>query len=255
MIYLLHCIMRRERGGPRRSARRIGGRAVSLISAGGLSAAISPRARADRSPAPAELLAHARVVEFFNCTRTVIPMRYGCWVASAALLKRMLAQRRMEYCAMLEQLEGCVEMGIRVLIPPPHGARPGVLLPRAVPRAGARCLPGAAYLAARRSYYGAKDRLESDRARIAGEVRAQLHRLFVRCVMEPSRQGPPALLSLHFLVRKKGLTRLRGAFGRIRLQEPAELLLSGPWPPYNFVSGVATAASKFGLPGGENRAA
>ena len=42
--------------------------------------------------------------------------------------------------------------------------------------------------------------------------------------------------SLYFLVKRGAVESFRQAFRRIERAESARLLLSGPWPPYNFVA-------------------
>jgi hypothetical protein len=44
------------------------------------------------------------------------------------------------------------------------------------------------------------------------------------------------LLSLYFLVPGSAVESFRQAFRHLSATEPARLLLSGPWPPYNFVT-------------------
>jgi hypothetical protein len=43
------------------------------------------------------------------------------------------------------------------------------------------------------------------------------------------------LVSLYFLVPKTVLGRFRRAFGELASNESARVMLTGPWPPYNFV--------------------
>lgn len=80
--------------------------------------------------------------------------------------------------------------------------------------------------------------------------RGQANELSVNAASCPALAGLPArglrpgeatsptnvpLPSLYFLIRRRDVASFRQAFRKIRARESASLLLSGPWPPYNFV--------------------
>jgi hypothetical protein len=44
-----------------------------------------------------------------------------------------------------------------------------------------------------------------------------------------------ALASIYYLVPRDSVAEFRKAFQSMSLNNPAKLLLSGPWPPYNFM--------------------
>ena len=58
------------------------------------------------------------------------------------------------------------------------------------------------------------------------------------CVKSKTEAPSPRLplLSLYFLVDRAVVESFRQAFRRLSEAESARLLLSGPWPPYNFVT-------------------
>jgi hypothetical protein len=103
-----------------------------------------------------------------------------------------------------------------------------------VPGAAADRL-GLAYLTARKAHYAQQDRWTRDYRRAADRCQAQFTGLFVKCQTEaPSPRLP--LLSLYFLVPRPAVASSRQAFRQLTATESARLLLSGPWPPYNFVT-------------------
>jgi hypothetical protein len=46
----------------------------------------------------------------------VVPMRYGCFLNGMKAIRNALKERRRQYETLLVQLEGHVEMGIRILL-------------------------------------------------------------------------------------------------------------------------------------------
>ena len=232
-------------------------------------------------------------------------MRYGCMVDDKAQIPRLLEKHRSHYTALLKEVEGCVEMGIRVIIsdfrfpisdsktsipcpvkrlpsgtpteracftgeqianPWPRPAMPGTSDGRTdiqqqqkqeniqvTSRQGGRksqiANPGRAYLAARKVHYAQEEKSNKQVEQVIDRCRAAFGGLFVKCKAEvPSianfqlsiRNPQSAILnpfpSIYFLIPRESIAAFRHAFRRlIKSSESASLLLSGPWPPYNFV--------------------
>jgi hypothetical protein len=171
-------------------------------------------------------------------------MRYGCAVEEDDQVIRHLEEHGPHYEALLEELEGCVEMGLRVLLPSgpwaavtpggPEGSREVAGPPPHDPTATPERL-GLAYLTARKAHYAHQDRWTNEYRLAAERCRSHFSGLFVTCNTEaPSSRLP--LLSLYFLVPNSVVESFRQAFRRLSATESARLLLSGPWPPYNFVT-------------------
>ena len=154
-----------------------------------------------------------------------------------------------------------MEMGIRAV---PRGPEPASGEPAAAKPARERSVrakgPGGAYLEARAGRY----RMEEGPTRRLGELverfRSAFAGLFVKLRAEPPvrvslavgisegkvRIAPavddglaprldPGSFSLCFLVPRARLSAFRETFDGLRGRVPAQLLLSGPWPPYSFV--------------------
>jgi hypothetical protein len=222
----------------------VGGGPVYQVADRRLRAAVSRIDRADLTPDLPRVRAYERVVSSCHRRGTVVPMRYGCVVEEESQVIEMLSAHRAHYEALLRELEGCVEMGLRVLLPsgPWAGVTPGgpesrreVVGPQP-PEPGAPAdRLGLAYLTARKAHYAHQDRWTTEYRQAAARCQAQLAGLFVKCVTEaPSPRLP--LLSLYFLVPAPAVQAFRQAFRRLSETESARLLLSGPWPPYNFVT-------------------
>jgi hypothetical protein len=251
-------------------------RPVFLLTQNGLHAALSEVNTPGRSvpgvPDLLHLLTYKKVIESFHgnpAIPAVIPMRYGCFFAETSGVFRLLEEHGCEYQSLLQELEGCVEMGIRVIFPPPENQT--LEIESGTPQSAifsqklADC--GGAYLASRRAHYAREEQGIRENRAILEKCQAAFSRVFVKCRSEihafpfplsgrygidpsnfvnspggPRRRfaGPPPFQrektgGLYFLIPRSGLESFRQIFGQVALQEPARLLLSGPWPPYNFV--------------------
>ena len=182
MSYLVYCILNGGRGPARPSIVGVRRQTVWVLECGGLSAAVSETgAETDGEIADAELtndvralrlehlVPYATAVEAFNRGETVVPMRYGCRFKSVAEVGTWLQERAGQFHALLARLDGCVEMGVRMLLADAPGLRDdGAGLMPATVAASSR---GAAYLAARRNRFPAITRAGrthcADRARRA----------------------------------------------------------------------------------------
>ncbi|MDP3182072.1 MAG: GvpL/GvpF family gas vesicle protein, partial [Desulfobaccales bacterium] len=221
----------------------IGKRPVYQVAHRRLSAAVSRVNRADLAPDLLRVRAYERVVLSYHRRGTVVPMRYGCVVEQESQVIEMLSAQGAHYEALLQELEGCVEMGLRVLLPSgpwaavtpggPEGSRE-VAGPRPPAPAAPPGRLGLAYLTARQAHYDHQDRWTNEYRQAAARCLAQFAGLFVKSKTEaPSPRLP--LLSLYFLVPRPAVESFRQAFRHLTETESARLLLSGPWPPYNFV--------------------
>lgn len=222
----------------------VDGQPVFLVSHNGLSAAISRINQSNITPEISCILAYQRVVESFHCHPAVggvIPMRYGCLFEEEPQIIRLLKERSRQYKALLKELEGCVEMGIRILISPTPLQGPANRKSQIADRRSQIPNPGCAYLAARKAHYEQQEKFNKQAKEVIEQYRAAFNGLFLKCKTEfPSIDNPQSairnpVLSLYFLVRREHVERFQQVFREINVQESPKLLLSGPWPPYNFV--------------------
>ncbi len=231
MKHLVYCVLREVR--PLRCALPAGieGAAVFLVVEGGLAAACSVVPASCAAPTVSCATAYARAVDALHRATAVLPLRYGQFLEGREQVRDLLRRRRAEFLQALEDVQGCEEMGLRIFLeeaPGPAGAPPV----RAA-RGGA----GRAYLEGRRACYVAREDDE-----VAAAARGALERLAVKCREERSTAVEGRLLSLFFLVRRENVGAFREAFRRLERETGAKALLTGPWPPYNFVGCQASAA-------------
>jgi len=198
---------------------------MRVLTAHGLAAAVSAVEEMSSPPSVSSLLAYERVVEAIHTRQAVIPLRYGCVMESESAVIRLLEDHRQEYEALLARLLGMTEMGIRVLWP----ARAGVLpdFPSS---------PGAAYLASLRNRYNSAKALAPEEAQLADQIMGLVSGCSTEQRREVSSSSQGRLVSLYFLTPNTYAEQFRHKARQISPPIGAKLLLSGPWPPYNFVA-------------------
>lgn len=223
---------------------QIGGTdSMRLVAENGLAAAISRVSELDAAPSVLRLRTFAAVVQALHDACTVLPMRYGCLFRTEKEVAALLGERGPEFAAALDAVEGCAEMCVRAMV----DERSRASAPALSDREPARAPGGRAYLAARQEEY-ARQTLSAQAATAIGERAAAVFRgLFVRYVSVYSPQASvpynAPMLSLYFLVKRPRVETFSEIFRMLEFSEPAKLLLSGPWPPYNFVQPAGGAAA------------
>ncbi len=244
MSCLFYCICRNPGPELTRPLQGVGGSPVYQVAHRRLRAAVSRIGPAEIAPDLPRVRAYERVVLSYHRQDTVVPMRYGSVVEQESQVIKLLDEHGPQYEALLQELEGCVEMGLRVLLPPgpwaavipggPEGCRE-VAGPRPPEPAAAPDRLGLTYLTARKAHYDHQDCWTGEYRLAADRCLARFSGLFIKSKLEgPCRRLP--LLSLYFLVPCPAVGSFRQAFRHLAETESARLLLSGPWPPYNFVT-------------------
>ena len=201
-----------------------------MIEEGGLGAAVSWIEPPDLTPNIARVLSYAKLVEALHADRAVLPMRYGCLFEEEPQVVELLRVHGEEYAALLRGLDGCVEMGVRVLLPTES---PFPCPPFDPEIEGAS---GRAYLAGRAERYAREEETDRALATVVARLRAALDGLAEKTESDRGVRANRGLSSLYFLVKRGTVESFRRAFQRIERAEAARLLLSGPWPPYNFAA-------------------
>jgi hypothetical protein len=251
MGYLMYCIFRsREQQRPM-ALPGVDGRPVFLVSESVLSAAVSGIDPGELTPNIPRILSYKKVVESFHGDPAicgVIPIRYGCLFGEEPGIIRFLKEHRRPYESLLKELEGCMEMGIRIMNAE-RGMRSAELkegglalsIPKSKIQSPKSKVSGRAYLAARKTHYAGENRLTKEMENVIERFCAAFSGLFEKCKTEtpssriPNQEFRNPMLSLYFLVPRKSIGKFREVFRHLSCAEPAKLLLSGPWPPYNFV--------------------
>jgi hypothetical protein len=183
-------------------------------------------------------MAHERMVEHFGAQGTIVPMKMFTLFTSDERALAHVAGERRRLSALVKRLSGRQEWGLRVSLDA-QAAREAARQTAATSTRGLR--GGTQFLMARKVVH-------SESRRLAADARREAERLFERLTARASesRRRPatagdgrePLLLDAAFLV-----TTARGAAFQALVGREADALrsrgcrvvLTGPWPPYNFL--------------------
>ena len=127
------------------------GAPVFLVAEGGLAAACSVAPDACATPTVPRATAFAWVVGALHAVTAVLPFRYGNFLDSSERVLNLLQAHREEFLQSLEEVQGCDEMGLRILLENrPHlaCAQPACAAPRGT---------GREFLEGRRAHYAAEE--------------------------------------------------------------------------------------------------
>lgn len=225
MVYLIYGVVKSPvgNGSPITGVK---GEEVSFVIGHGLCAAVSAMPVEEEAPPVSELLAFGKVVEHLHRRQAVVPMRYGCFLAGIPEIQRILEERKIQYHALLEDLEGHVEMGIRLLLPEVE-APP---LPEEQPANGHD------YLTRRKAHYQMGFETSHQHQALLDRCTQAFSGLYSRHRTETATKNDAVFLSLYCLVPRSKVSLFEEAFRRLMEKEVAKAMISGPWPPYNFAA-------------------
>jgi hypothetical protein len=183
------------------------------------------------------VLRHEAAVEAIRTQTPMLPVRFGTVFHDAESLRRALERQYGVLVADLARLGDKQEFGLSALWTTPardgaRAARVDQTSPPAEGRAG-----GAAYLRSRVEEVRRQDELRVRAQTLAGELNAVLSppAIEYRQTLAPT---PRLALRTAYLLEPGDAEAFKQAFERVRQsRKEIRLLLSGPWPPYSFVSG------------------
>jgi Gas vesicle synthesis protein GvpL/GvpF len=233
--FLLYGIVHGDRVEPRQKLRFSGYPPASIMArTERLGAIVSRLSLVDADPDVVRLLIYSKIVESFNNERAVIPMRYGCRFETIGDIVEFLKREQGAFGVLLDELDGRVEMSANVAFDEAcdnREGRPSRLLASAVS-------PGVGYLAGRRRHYSLVDQSRVRREEVFKSLCAIATGKFIRAIPEQSRHDRKSMLTIHFLVPREGVAEFTWA---LRANRRLSIVVSGPWPPYNFVSSKSSA--------------
>jgi hypothetical protein len=189
---------------------------------------------------------HEQVLERVLASTTVLPCRFCTVYRTEADVRLFLHDRQDALTAALAEVDGRVELGVKAFVDPERFAAGGAQENeqiRELTAQAAQAQGGRAYLESRRL-----ERLVGDeRARFGQEAAVELHRRLLdsaeRGVLldlqrpELSGREEEMVLNGAYLVSdRRGFERELTAVAQELSKRGIELELTGPWPPYNFVS-------------------
>jgi len=238
MKYLLYCIFEKPPDGLITMPSPPEGHSIHLVEKEGLAAVFSEVSDREAAYDIAEIMRYHRVIEWFFAQVSVVPFRFGTLLDEYADVERLLERRAQHYKKILSELEGCVEVGIRAIID--EDQMPAEACCCGIPSLNSSS-PGKLFLSSRRFYYRTETLLAEFGERVAQRYRTAFDGMFKRARCEiantsvPEGRRGPAMVSMYFLVPRSLLPRFRQTFHDMAATDSAKSMLSGPWPPYNFV--------------------
>lgn len=233
MNCLLYCIFSTGAVRPASLPPGINGKPVVFAQRKYLCAAVSPLVLPLSSDAES-LLRYGRFINAVHgADLTILPFRYGMVLPGFDAVQKHLERFTPRYTMLLTKLNGYSEMSVRFF----HPASPS-------PEAEGKAVEGhftaetegigASYLERRRHYYTRQQMREEERLRLRAELLGDLEGLFAQWREETETAIKGERWSFYFLVPRRMEACFRRAVRR-SLAPSAEVSVSGPWPPYNFV--------------------
>jgi hypothetical protein len=176
-------------------------------------------------------LAHAAVVEFFFRRSPVIPLKLFTLFSSDARVQQHLTSRRARLRTLFAQLRGLEEWGVRVIT-------------RDVEAESARtATSGRDYLQVKKRLSeasGAPPRRSVKDATAALKVLGKRASKIRKESFPRAGRGQPYVAGASFLVKAERRKQWRREVARLSAalaKQGHRLEVTGPWPPYHFVSG------------------
>jgi hypothetical protein len=185
----------------------------------------------------AKATAHEDVLEAVLATTDVVPFRFCTIYRSEADVRAYLAAAETELVAMLEQLAGCFELGVKCFV---EDDRTPASDDDAEPGASA----GRAYLLRRQQ----EQRAAAERSRAVADCVGTAHERLAAAAVDARLNPPqppelsgrpePMILNAAYLVDRadehfrEEVDALAAELERVGLS----FEVTGPWPPYNFVT-------------------
>jgi hypothetical protein len=169
-----------------------------------------------------DLLAHHRLAEQALAAGVCLPARFPTWLADEAALRELLERRRADLLAAIQRVRGRVELAVTVTWNTQLAASPSPEVATS---------PGTRFLEERRRHYARADQRRAEAERLAQLVAADDRIVEAMHNLCPSDEIG---LSSAVLVRHADAGAVRQRLQS--LQEGVRILVSGPWPPYSFVS-------------------
>jgi hypothetical protein len=187
---------------------------------------------------------HEAVLEQVIEATTIVPLRLCTIFDDADGVTRMLEREREPLTRALQRLDGRQEWGVKLLV---DGDR---LAATAAPaRDQAQGDGGAAYLARRRHEREAREAARALAVQLVEDIDGSLRAHAIDAVRLPAQNrelsghSGDMVLNAAYLVDDGAVDELRACVGELQERHAefgARLQLTGPWPPYNFVTDETT---------------
>ena len=227
---------------------------IELIHANSLGAVCSISRQGPNMTDIAQITKHQNIIASIFDTNPVIPVRFGCVLETREKVIEFLEKQQDQYSKILNTIENCEEFGIRVILNQ-DGTKE---IKKTRSRQGEQktikssSTSGTSYLLQRKTELDSEQQRDDE----IKELSSTLNTMFKGCIQtmkmdrsfrqvnlkfdqgkksDPGHDKHSALVSFYFLVPKKRRDEFRSLFQKIVHKVQHKMMLSGPWPPYNFV--------------------
>lgn len=207
--------------------RGLGRKRVRLVSFAGIGAVVSEGNPARVSKEMENVLTHQEVVNWaLELSRSVIPCRFGVWVADEAGVITLLGKNTSRLETHFARLEGKVEVEIKAIL---SGQQCKRKMPAGELTVGERYL-----LAKKEKYHGVKSLSEQGK-KLCQTLNKSTAPFWTAIKAEETPFRQKLILRLFYLVERDQVDFFKSAYERACQQAPqGKFLYSGPWPPYSF---------------------
>jgi hypothetical protein len=179
-------------------------------------------------------MAHEAVVESFVAAPVLVPMKLFTIFNGDERASDHFEADRQRIDSAIRRVRGRIELGVRVTLDRMRNAR--------APVRSARAATGTAYLSGKKALRDSSIELATRTRAVVAELFDELSGLAADAVRRTDRDLPiaegPLLLDAAFLVPRARVSRFRAEVRRRAAALDGDgyrLVLTGPWPPYNFV--------------------
>ena len=213
---------------------------IKFLNFSRLSAAVSSFDASQKSFDINSMITYHKVIESLFKEGAIIPFRFKTLLDSEEEVLSALKDKEDHYKDLLSTLDGVAEMGIRLVKEKPVCSDFSQDVQKSVSMADVEN-PGTSFLKSRRALYSVATWSNDQKDEFCDLCARQFEGLFVNFKSEVSplpevqnRKGL-TMISVYFLVRKDLVQKFRSRFQELKLIINDKMMLSGPWPPYNFV--------------------
>ena len=200
-------------------------RPVQMLRSEGI-AAMYTETDAPIAATPENLWRHEQVVESFmpEPSIAILPARFGTTFNSHNDAVDVLSRHRDVLAPALEEVRGCVEIGLRITAREPSLAAPPQLI----------AASGREYMLARLADEHARRSCKERAAQLAAKVNSQLAPLARRHHLHEN-PAPPMLMNGAYLVARDRTSHFTSHVNQFAAaHSDVNMLCTGPWPPYHF---------------------
>jgi hypothetical protein len=240
MRQLLYCVLNSNNMERDLPIVGVGDKPIEFLCESGLCAAISAVQGPEIPFDIDSMITYHQVIENFFERRAIIPFRFKTFLNDPKDVVAMLEQNSDKYTKLLSKLDGMVEMGIRLVRSKPLNVDSSQL-DNEFSGGSDGSNPGMSYLKKRWALYSSESWIQDQKNEFSEKCSKEFDGLFANFKSEASRLPEVQnnknliLISLYFLVKKDLIQEFRVKFRSLNFLITGKMLLTGPWPPYNFV--------------------